>query len=111
MSPSPERAICDLHSRDTELCGVFDVETQTFCSEPQYSFRRCYKHWASLKQTSGGEGTSLFHALKRLDFEQRERALDMLDSNTKVRRPSWTYEGKEDELIAAQEQNNEQHRQ
>jgi hypothetical protein len=78
----------------SELCGVF--MGYDFCENPQYRYRRCEVHFAALKRDD------LFDSLKRMDDDQRERALDMLDQVQKVR-PRWEYEGREAELIASQE--------
>jgi hypothetical protein len=101
MFRNPERLICDRHTKDVELCGVF--MGHGFCENPVYHstgparhYRRCEVHFAALKRDD------LFDSLKLMDDEQREKALDMLDDIQK-HRPHWEYEGREAELIAAQE--------
>jgi hypothetical protein len=94
MSPNPERLISDLHGKDTELCLVW--MGHRFCENPIYRYRRCEAHFAALKRDD------LFKSIHAMSEEQRQKALDMLDDEQK-HRPRWQYEGREAELIAAQE--------
>jgi hypothetical protein len=82
----------------SEPCGVFDPNTGTYCSTPQIAFRRCGVHYRALKRTTGGKGSSVYDALRAMPREQREIALDMLDSNTKKVRPKFEWSGDEETL-------------
>jgi hypothetical protein len=88
----------DGRTRGRSVCGVWIAMENKFCEEFVFSLRRCTKHYSNLKKDD------LWASLHRMDREQREIALDCLDSIQK-RRPSWTYGNPqgEAELIASQE--------
>jgi hypothetical protein len=93
----------DGRSRGHNPCGVWLAADGRFCEEPIFSYRRCYRHYFSLKKDD------LWRILHSMTRERREIALDVIDSLSK-RRPSWSYEpppGSEESLIAEQEPRDE----
>jgi hypothetical protein len=88
----------DGRGRGHETCGVWIPAEQKFCEEPVLALRRCRRHYDNLKKDD------LWRSLQRMEKEQRERSLDMLDDVQKHREP-WTYRNDEGErqLIAEQE--------